>query len=54
MTTSMRQAIARHMTYSKQNIPHYYLMRRAEVSAAMDRREEWNAGREKADTDLDQ
>jgi pyruvate dehydrogenase E2 component (dihydrolipoamide acetyltransferase) len=47
---SMRQAIARHMTYSKQNIPHYYLMMRAEMSATMNRREEWNAGRAKERT----
>ena len=50
MTSPMRQAIARHMTYSKQNIPHYYLMRRAEMSGAMNYREEWNAGRAKEET----
>ena len=50
MLTSMRQAIARHMAYSKQNIPHYYLTMRAEMSAALNRREEWNAGRTKEDT----
>ena len=50
MPTPMRQAIARHMTYSKQHIPHYYLTMRPDVSAAMDRREEWNAGRAKDDT----
>lgn len=50
MPTSMRQAIARHMTYSKQNIPHYYLMMRAEMSAALAMREEWNAGRAREDT----
>jgi len=38
----MRKAIARHMTYSKQNIPHYYLTVRPDISAALDRREEWN------------
>jgi len=38
----MRQAIARHMTYSKQNIPHYYLTMRPDISAALDRREDWN------------
>lgn len=47
MPSSMRQAIARHMTYSKQNIPHYYLTMSAEMSAAIDRREEWNSGRDK-------
>jgi pyruvate dehydrogenase E2 component (dihydrolipoamide acetyltransferase) len=45
----MRQAIARHMTYSKQNIPHYYLTMRPDISAALDAREEWNAHREKAE-----
>jgi pyruvate dehydrogenase E2 component (dihydrolipoamide acetyltransferase) len=43
MASPMRQAIARHMTYSKQHIPHYYLLMRAEMSAALNRREEWNA-----------
>jgi len=38
----MRQAIARHMTYSKQNIPHYYLTVRPDISAALGRREDWN------------
>ncbi len=47
MPSPMRQAIARHMTYSKQNIPHYYLTMRAEISAALDWREEYNAGRAK-------
>jgi len=42
MPTPMRQAIARHMTYSKQNIPHYYLTVRPDVSAVLDRREDWN------------
>ncbi len=42
MPSAMRQAIARHMTYSKQQIPHYYLTMRAEMSAALDRREDWN------------
>jgi pyruvate dehydrogenase E2 component (dihydrolipoamide acetyltransferase) len=50
MPTPMRQAIARHMTYSKQNIPHYYLTMRAEISALLDRREAWNDGRDKAHT----
>jgi pyruvate dehydrogenase E2 component (dihydrolipoamide acetyltransferase) len=39
----MRQAIARHMTFSKQNIPHYYLTMTAEMGAAMERRAAWNA-----------
>ena len=43
MPTPMRQAIARHMTFSKQNIPHYYLTMRPEVSTALDAREDWNA-----------
>jgi len=38
----MRKAIARYMTHSKQNIPHYYLTVRPDISAALDRREEWN------------
>ncbi|MHB0937836.1 MAG: 2-oxo acid dehydrogenase subunit E2 [Armatimonadota bacterium] len=42
MPTPMRQAIARHMTYSKQNIPHYYLTVRPDISAALGRREDWN------------
>jgi len=50
MATAMRQAIARHMTYSKQHIPHYYLTMRPDVSAAMQWRNEWNIGREKDDT----
>ncbi len=44
MATSMRQAIARLMTFSKAHIPHYYLTMRAEMSAALDRREEYNMG----------
>jgi len=39
----MRQAIARHMTFSKQQIPHYYLTMTAEVGAAMEARAAWNA-----------
>lgn len=50
MPSSMRQAIARHMTYSKQQIPHYYLTMRPEMSAAMNQREEHNAGRTKEET----
>ena len=50
MPTPMRQAIARHMTYSKQNIPHYYLTMRPVISAALARRDAWNAGRAKEDT----
>ncbi len=50
MPTPMRQAIARHMTYSKQNIPHYYLSMRPEISAVLAAREAWNAGRAKEDT----
>lgn len=47
MPPSIRQAIAKHMTYSKQNIPHYYLTMRAEVSAVVSAREEWNASHPK-------
>ncbi|HEX2951196.1 MAG TPA: dihydrolipoamide acetyltransferase family protein [Armatimonadota bacterium] len=47
MSNPMREAIARHMLFSKQHIPHYYLTMRAEMSATMDRREAWNAGRSK-------
>jgi pyruvate dehydrogenase E2 component (dihydrolipoamide acetyltransferase) len=47
MPSSMRQAIARLMTYSKREIPHYYLTRHADVGQALARREEWNAGRAK-------
>lgn len=43
MASPMRQAIARHMTHSKQTIPHYYLTMPADVGAALDRREAWNA-----------
>lgn len=43
MATSIRQAIARAMTLSKQTIPHYYLTARADVSDALARREDWNA-----------
>lgn len=50
MASRMREAIARHMTYSKQQIPHYYLTMRPEVSAMLDHREEWNAGRAKEET----
>lgn len=50
MPTPIRQAIARHMTYSKQNIPHYYLSMRPDVGDVLRRREEWNAGRAKEDT----
>ncbi|MHB9026649.1 MAG: dihydrolipoamide acetyltransferase family protein [Armatimonadota bacterium] len=49
MPTPMRQAIARHMTFSKQNIPHYYLTMRPDIGAALDAREEWNTGRAKED-----
>lgn len=47
MPSPMRQAIARHMTHSKQNIPHYYLTRRVGVGDLLDQREAWNAGRAK-------
>ena len=47
MPTPMRQAIARYMTYSKQNIPHYYLHMRPEINTALNRREAWNAGKAK-------
>lgn len=50
MPSPMRQAIARHMTLSKQQIPHYYLTMRPDISTALDRREEWNAGRTKEDS----
>jgi pyruvate dehydrogenase E2 component (dihydrolipoamide acetyltransferase) len=43
MASPMRQAIARHMTFSKQNIPHYYLTMTADMGAAMERRAAWNA-----------
>ncbi|OPZ85210.1 MAG: Dihydrolipoyllysine-residue acetyltransferase component of pyruvate dehydrogenase complex [bacterium ADurb.Bin429] len=43
MASPMRQAIARHMTFSKQNIPHYYLTMTAEMGAAMEARTAWNA-----------
>jgi pyruvate dehydrogenase E2 component (dihydrolipoamide acetyltransferase) len=46
----MRQAIARHMTYSKQNIPHYYLTVRPDISAALGRREDWNLDHAKEET----
>lgn len=49
MPASMRQTIARYMTLSKQSIPHYYLTRRADVSAALHLREVWNTGRGKED-----
>ena len=49
MPSPMRQAIARHMTYSKQQIPHYYLTMRADISAALDRREDWNTDHDAAD-----
>jgi pyruvate dehydrogenase E2 component (dihydrolipoamide acetyltransferase) len=42
MPSPMRQAIARHMTFSKQNIPHYYLTMRAEMDAALAARAAWN------------
>jgi len=47
MPTPMRQAIARHMTYSKQNIPHYYLTMRPDIGATLQHREEWNAAHPK-------
>jgi len=50
MSTPMRQAIARHMTYSKQHIPHYYLTMRPEISTALALREEYNAGRPQEET----
>ncbi len=50
MPTPMRQAIARHMTYSKQNIPHYYLAMRPEIGAVLAARDAWNAGRAKEET----
>ena len=50
MPTPMRQAIARYMTFSKQHIPHYYLTMRPDVSAALEQRAAWNAGRAKEDT----
>ncbi len=43
MASPMRQAIARHMSHSKQNIPHYYLTMSADMGAAMARRTAWNA-----------
>ena len=50
MPTPMRQAIARHMTFSKQNIPHYYLTMRPEITATLAQRAAWNAGRAKEET----
>lgn len=44
---SIRQAIGRQMTLSKQTIPHYYLTARADMSDVLARREAWNAGRAK-------
>lgn len=49
MATPMRRAIARHMSYSKQNIPHYYLTTRPDIAAAMDQRETWNADKPKSE-----
>ncbi len=43
MPSKMRQAIARLMTFSKQNIPHYYLTVRADIGAALAQRKAWNA-----------
>ncbi len=45
MPAGMRKAIARAMSLSKQTIPHYYLTVRVDVSALMDRRTAFNAGR---------
>ncbi|MHB9130301.1 MAG: dihydrolipoamide acetyltransferase family protein [Armatimonadota bacterium] len=47
MATPMRQAIARHMTYSKQNIPHYYLTMRPDIGTTLAQRDVVNAGRAK-------
>ena len=47
VNSSIRQAIARQMTVSKQTIPHYYLNARADVSEVLARREALNAGRAK-------
>ena len=41
--SSIRKAIAAHMTLSKQSIPHYYLTTRVDVTSALERRKKWNA-----------
>lgn len=50
MASSMRQAIARLMTHSKQQIPHYYLTMRIDAAPMLARRQEWNTGRAKEES----
>jgi pyruvate dehydrogenase E2 component (dihydrolipoamide acetyltransferase) len=47
MMTAMRKAISRAMSLSKQTIPHYYLTAYADMTYALQRRDEVNSGHPK-------